>query len=104
MIAVKICGTERRGIDRDWIIQQIERRRRRGEHVYVMVRIETCDLSVRLATPGGPRRGPSRCPEPHEQAVLDLWIECGLLGSDIDAGSLLRFLDRVCQQQRYVLN
>lgn len=95
MVFVKI-GNEERALDDaspDWITQQIERRRRDGIAVCVVIRIKTADLDIQLATPGCSRNGGGgRPPNANERVIFELWRKHGLNEAAFAPGRVVAFL------------
>ena len=95
MIRVKI-GDDERSLDdasAGWITQQIERRRRDGIAVCVVIRIKTTDLDMRLATPECSRNGGGgRLPNANERVILELWRKHGLNEAGFAPGGVVAFL------------
>lgn len=98
MISVKV-GNDEKAVDdasAGWITQQIERRRRDGISVCVVVSINTSDLHMRLATPGcAGNGGGSRPPNASERVVWDLWQKYGLNQAGFAPGGVVAFLAQV---------
>jgi hypothetical protein len=95
MITVKIGNEEQslEGASPGWITQQIERRRRDGISVCVVVRIRTADLSIHLATPGcAGNAGGGRPPTANERVILELWRKHGLNEAGFAPGDMVAFL------------
>jgi hypothetical protein len=95
MISVKV-GNDEKPLDdasTGWITQQIERRRRDGIAVCVVVSIRTADLNMRLSTPecAGSARG-GRQPTAGEGAILELWQKHGLNEAGFAPGHVVAFL------------
>lgn len=95
MISVRV-GNDEKPLDdasTSWITQQIERRRRDGIAVCVVVSIRTGDLNMHLSTPGcaGSAQG-SRLPTARERAVLELWQKHGLNEAGFAPGHVVAFL------------
>jgi hypothetical protein len=97
MILVSIAGDERsvQDANADWIVQQIERRRRDGLPVCVVVTIRTSELQMRLATPECGGGGGRRLPTGSEAGVFGLWSELGLNQSGFAPGKVIAFLRRL---------
>lgn len=95
MISVKV-GNDEKPLDdasSGWITQQIERRRRDGIAVCVVVSIKTADLNMHLSTPEcAGSAGGGRPPNARERAVLELWQKQGLNESGFAAGHVVAFL------------
>lgn len=95
MISVKV-GNDEKPLDDaspDWIVQQIERRRRDGIAVCVVVSIRTADLNMRMSTPecaGG--AGGGRPPNARESAVWELWRKHGLNEAGFAPGHVVAFV------------
>ena len=92
-------GGETRSVteaDESWITQQVNRRRREGQSVCLMVSIHTSGIDVNLATPacsgGG---GGGRMPNTKEREVIDLWAKLGLNSADFSGGNLVAFLKQL---------
>ena len=97
MITVCICGDERQMDDPDeqWINQEISRRRRAGQSIWVLVRLEGDGVSVALCTKNCPRNGWAyRPPTSKERGVLELWHSMGLNNGAMNPGTLIAFLKR----------
>ncbi len=91
-------GGEKRPLDKaspSWITEQIERRRRDGIAVCVMVDIKISGLDFRLATPECSRTGGGRLPKANEKPILDLWEKCGLNEAGFAPGRVVEFLTRL---------
>lgn len=98
MISVKVGNDEKpvEDVSAGWITQQIERRRRDGISVCVVVSINTSDLHMRLATPEcAGNGGGGRPPNVSERAILDLWQKHGLNEPGFAPGGVVAFLARV---------
>jgi hypothetical protein len=98
MILISIAGNEHdlEEVGPDWIVQQIERRRRDGLSVCVAVSIRTSDLNIRLSTPEcAGRAGGERLPNSEEAIILDLWRHLGLDQNDWAPGKIVAFLRRL---------
>ena len=95
MISVRI-GNDKRPLDDaspDWIVQQIERRRRDGIAACVVVSIRTTDLNMHLSTPEcAGSAGGGRPPNARERAVLELWQKHGLNEAGFAPGHVVAFL------------
>ncbi|QNP39672.1 hypothetical protein [Lysobacter solisilvae (ex Woo and Kim 2020)] len=81
--------------DPQWIIQQIDGRRRDGLVVCVRVSISTPDLHMTLATPTCGSGAGGRPPTPHERAVFELWRKRGLDEHDYQAAHVVAFLKQL---------
>lgn len=95
MISVKVGNDEKPLEDTspDWIVQQIERRRRDGIAVCVVVSIRTADLNMHLSTPEcAGSAGSGRPPNAKERAVLALWQKYGLNEAGFAPGHVVAFL------------
>ncbi|GAB3389697.1 hypothetical protein [Lysobacter fragariae] len=79
----------------DWIIQQINGRRREGLLVCVRVSIGTPDLHMALATPTCSSGSGGRPPTPRERAVLELWHKHGLDEHDYQAAHVVAFIKQL---------
>lgn len=91
---VQIGGETRSATEADegWITQQVNRRRREGQSVCVVVSIHTSGIDVNRATPacsGG--SGGGRMPNIKERDVIDLWKKHGLTSDDFSAGNVVAF-------------
>lgn len=98
MTSVTIGGDERSLDDASagWITQQIERRRRDGIAVCVVVRIKTTDLNIHLATPEcAHHAGGGRPPNANERGILELWQKHGLNEVNFAPGQVVAFLARL---------
>jgi hypothetical protein len=99
MISVKVGNDEKPLEDASpgWITQQIERRRRDGISVCVVVSIRTSELNTRLATPecAGNGGGGGRPPNASERVVWDLWQKHGLNQAGFAPGGVAAFLAQV---------
>lgn len=95
MISVKV-GNDEKPLDdasAGWITQQIERRRRDGIAVCVVVSIRTADLSMLLSTPEcAGHTGAGRPPNARESAILELWRNQGLNEAGFAPGHVVAFL------------
>lgn len=98
MITIRIAEEERQldAADKQWINQQINRRRADGKTVCVRVTIRRGGLDMVLATPtctssGGGRRGPNT----QESEVFNLWGQRGLNEADFTGGNLVAFLKQL---------
>lgn len=97
MISLRISNSNQefqssRDIDENWVLEQINRRRRDGEKVCVRVSINEQPIHVSLSTPGCPGiGGGGRLPNEDEEKVLDLWDKLGLNKVDFGGGSLIAF-------------
>jgi hypothetical protein len=98
MITVAIGGEPRSdtSIDAMWLAQQINRRRRDGVPVCVVVDIREPGLRMTLRTadcgpgvPGGRRLNET------ERQVFELWRQHGLDASEFSPGDLIAFLQQV---------
>jgi hypothetical protein len=95
---IQIGGETRALADADesWVTQQVNRRRREGQSVCVVVRIHTSGIDVNLATPAcGGGGGGGRLPNTKEQDVIDLWRKHGLNTDDFSGGNLVAFLKQI---------
>lgn len=102
MISVKV-GNDEKPLDDaspDWIVQQIERRRRDGITVCVVVSIRTADLNMHLSTPecAGSARG-GRPPNSAERRILELWQKHGLNEPGFAPGRVVAFLAQLKRVQ-----
>lgn len=97
MIRVSIADDERilQEASPDWISQQIERRRRDGLPVCVVVTINAGELSMRLSTPECGGGGGGRAPTPEEAKILSLWGKRGLNQFGWQAGNVIAFLKQL---------
>jgi len=98
MISVKIGNEERSLEDASpgWVTQQIERRRRDGIPVCVVVLIKTADLNMHLATLGcAGNAGGGRPPNANELAILEQWRRRGLNETGFAPGGVVAFLARL---------
>lgn len=98
MTSVTIGGDERSLDDASagWITQQIERRRRDGIAVCVVVCVKTTDLNMYLATPEcGQHVGGGRPPNANERDILELWQKHGLNDTGFAPGQVVAFLTRL---------
>lgn len=98
MVTVKIGSQEHslRGADPHWIEQQINGRKRDGEPVTVVVKIDAGDVELCLVSP--PPRSGRGGGKPHSKAaneIIALWIQCGMNNTDISAGNLISFLKQL---------
>lgn len=97
-VHVKIGSDERAlgDVDPNWINQEINQRRRDGESVCVIVRIQTDRLDMVLRTPTcGPTGGGGRQATAEERRVFDLWDKRGLNQSTFNGGNLVAFLEQL---------
>ena len=80
-----------------WVNQQINRRRKDGLPVHVVVRIQTSGVDLRLSTPGagGGGGGVYRPPNQRESEIIDLWNHQRLNSADFSGGNLIAFLKQV---------
>jgi hypothetical protein len=98
MSEISIGGDQRPlgDVDANWIIEQINGRRRMGEVVCVAVAIRTDGADIRLTTPACVTgQGGGRAPLPREREILDIWRELGLDENDFSAGNVVAFVKRV---------
>lgn len=98
MIKVKIGSDEMNASDIDsaWVNQQINRRRKDGESVYVIVTIERPPLNMVLSTPTCTTAyGSSRKANKSEQEIFDLWDKHKLNRNDFTGGNLIAFLRQI---------
>jgi hypothetical protein len=98
MDTIRIGTDERplRDADAEWIGHEISGRRKDGQSVCVFVTLRHGGIDLRLATPtcgGGP--GSGRQLNPREQAIVDLWKQCGLNDSDFSVEGVIRFVRNV---------
>lgn len=100
MISVKV-GNDEKSLDDaspGWITQQIERRRRDGIDVCVVVSIRTADLNMHLSTPEcAGSAGGGRLPTARERAVLELWQKHGLNEAGFAPGHVVAFIAQLKQ-------
>jgi hypothetical protein len=96
---VTIAGDTRNlsDVDESWVTQQVNRRRRDGLAVCVVVKVETTGLNMTLATSAcvGSGGGGGRLPNPREQDVFDMWNSLRLNTSDFTGGNLVAFLKQL---------
>jgi hypothetical protein len=98
MITVAIAGETRDISDasESWINQQINRRRKDGFSVCVVITINTSGVNVTLSTPGcSVGFGGGRAPNANEREVFELWDKRGLNRPDFTAGNLIAFLKQI---------
>jgi hypothetical protein len=97
MIRIIIGSNERQfssihDLEESWIAQQINRRQAVGQDVCVRVFIKQKPVNVLLTTTAcskGIGRGPP--PKQQENAIFDLWDECGLNKADFSGGNVIAF-------------
>jgi hypothetical protein len=94
MISVKVGNDEKPldDVSPDWIVQQIERRRRDGIAVCVVVSVRTTDLNMHLSTPECAGGAGGRPPNARERAVLELWQKHGLNEAGFAPAHVVAFL------------
>ena len=96
---VTIAGDTRSLSDADesWATQQVNRRRRDGLGVCVVVKVETSGINLTLATSAcvGSGGGGGRLPNAREQDVFDMWNSLHLNTSDFTGGNLVAFLKQL---------
>lgn len=91
-------GTELRSGDdatESWITDQINRRRRDGAAVCIVVMVKSSGVDVRLTTPACGGGGGGRAPNLREQEIIELWNERKLNSSDFTGGNLVAFLKQL---------
>lgn len=98
-VSVISIGIDRRPLeeaDPQWITQEIQGRRKDGQDVCVVVRIEAEGLNVTLSTPACAKGGGGgRAPTQRERAIFDLWREQGLDEPTFTPGAVIAFLRRL---------
>lgn len=99
MIIVTIGGESRdiNDANESWINQQINRRRKDGQSVCVVVSVKTSGVDMRLSTPGCSdfAGGGGRAPNENERELFDLWDKRGLNRPDFTGGNLIAFLKQI---------
>lgn len=99
MIVVTIGSDSRSGseITESWVTQQINRRRRDGAPLCVVVKINESSLNMTLRTVDCPKLGGSggRPPNADERRVFERWEKLHLSSPDFTGGNLLAFLKQV---------
>jgi hypothetical protein len=99
-VTVKIGGQELeferpRDVDESWVRRQLALSSD-GVLPCVVVRVQTDDVNLRLATPACPMGGGvSRALRPDEQRVAELWDERGLNSERILPGQVIAFFARL---------
>lgn len=98
MNSVRIGNAERslQTADAQWVNQQIQGLRRDGLSICIRLNITQGDLNISLQTAGcGPAGGAYRQPNPHENAILDLWKKHHLDDSSFGEGNVVAFLQQL---------
>lgn len=82
--------------DPQWINHAVRERRRDGHEVFVLIKLDSRDLTMNLRAPrradGG---GGDRLPNPREREVLELWAKLGLNDPDFAPGNVVAFVQQV---------
>jgi hypothetical protein len=99
-IIVKIGSKERqwesfRDIEESWITEQLHRSRQSGQSVCVVVRLQSPDINLSLATPTCGGGGGGRRPNAQEQRIIGLWHDRGLSSSSLAPGQVIAFLSQL---------
>jgi hypothetical protein len=99
LATVTIAGDTRALFEADesWVTQQVNRRRRDGLPVCVLVQIQTSGIAVTLATPGctGTGAGGGRAPNSREREVFEMWNSRHLNSADFAPGNVVAFLKQL---------
>jgi hypothetical protein len=98
MLRIRINQEERHGDASDleqWITRQVNGRRADGFSVCVHVDIEAEGVRLTLASSGCGGGGGFRPLSGAEEAVVDLWRECGMSEAKFVGGSLVAFVHRL---------
>ena len=98
MVTIKIGSAEQQleSLDEGWLLQQINRRRRDGERVCVIVEIDDSPINLIFATQGCARGGgSSRAFTAQEQRVIKLWNKHHLDEAEFQGGELMAFLKQL---------
>ena len=101
MIRIWISNEQKEigSIDEAWINQQINRRRKEGQDVYVRVEIDHSPLRMSLCTPNTPAMGGGgRNPNAAESEVFELWEKNGLKRADFTGGHVVSFLKQLMRK------
>ena len=96
MVTIQIGGNDRtlEDVSDDWIIQQINRRRRDGQNVCVKVVIYADEVNIEMATPGCIReRYPRRRTTRDENNMFDLWDSLGLNDKNFKTENVVKFVN-----------
>lgn len=95
-------GSETRPLaeaDAEWIVRQINGRRRDVGHVCVTVSLAVSGVNIGLATPACNSGGGSiRTLNPLEREIVELWKKLGLNGDDFSPGNVVAFVKQVSQR------
>lgn len=98
MVTIKI-GTSVisiKEIKPDWIVQQIENRKKDGiSSICTRVIIKESDIDINLSTKTCPKGLGSRLPNNHEREIIKLWENHRLNEDDYSPGNLISFLKKL---------
>lgn len=103
MITLQIGTSERRDgeIEKRWIQDQVNSRKKNGESVCVRIHIQCGDVNLRLKSRDCSKStGGSRPLNNKEQHIVDEWTQKGFPNKDINPGmvvSFWEFLKRTCE-------
>jgi len=95
MITIQI-GNEERELGKaedSWIAEQIDKRRKNGESVCIVIDIATPTINITFATKDCQREGGVGNFTAQEQRVIDRWRELRLTESEFTMGQLSAFLN-----------
>lgn len=98
VISVRIGSSERNysDVNKDWIIQQIVKRRKEGQSFSVEISIECGPVNIICSTPGSKSiNGVPRSLRPEEIKIQKLWQKYNLNNKDFSIENLLYFLNDV---------
>lgn len=98
MITVSIGTAERPLLEATpaWVNEQLSRRYANGDRVCIRVRIDESGVLMSLTSHDCPRANSNyRPPSPLEQQIFDIWQFHRLDESDVNAGRLIPFLERL---------
>ncbi len=99
-INAKIGSQERqwqsfRDIEESWITEHLHRSRQASRTVCLVVRLQSPDINLSLATPTCSGGGGGRRANAQEQRIIDLWHDRGLSSSSPAPGQVIAFLGQL---------
>jgi hypothetical protein len=93
--SVKIGEAERElgTVTREWVLNQVDRRRAQGIAVCMRVSIRQGSINMVLSTPSCPTAPTQRKPNEQERKILDRWDRMGLSEEDPTGQDVIEFLN-----------
>jgi hypothetical protein len=98
MIQIQIDNTIRNldDINKNWIIEQITNRRKKGTRFCLKVIIEMENINIALPTSDCPKSNGTREATSKEKIVFELWDNLNLNQPDYNPRDLITFLNKIC--------